>query len=367
MRRVFTMALPVVLASMASGCGDPFGAPTRSSSSSSPELAAVEPQAPKTIFMVVPSFPVNQVELWCIQAQREANTQKTIFRAMGPSEGQPSSNQPEVIRKAIADGASALIVVPGDAPELAQTLADAEAKGVSVVLLGRSIPAPTNSKPFTYIDHEAYVGLAKRIVATTIEDAKKAGRPLDGTVLLVTDQVFDQNSAVRQAALKEAVEAAGLRPVVNVSFNGSTAESAKKAVLEAVKAHPDVVIVLSDEGEGTFGASQARFSLGGEPVFFVGGFAGYRGQINDTLLANESCLVEGRVGEMATLAVHTALKKLKGEPVPERVELPATFRRGTGEIAPAVKPDSKAKAESIKKTIDDAIQSIVPTQPPPKP
>ena len=247
-------------------------------------------------------------------------------------------------------------MVPGDSPELAQSLVEVEAKKVPVVLIGRTIAAPAGAKPFTYVDHEPFEPLAKRIVTTTLGDVKKAGRPMDGTVLLISDKVTDRHSAARQAALKSAVEGAGLHSIVDVTFDSATPGSANAAVLEAVKSHPDVIMALADEGEGILGASAARISLGGQPAFFVGGFAGYRSSLGTIPFQRESCFVEGRVDDLARLAVATALKKLNGEPTQERegrIELGSVFTRGTGDVAEPVKNSGEITPAGINKGFEE--------------
>jgi ABC-type sugar transport system substrate-binding protein len=313
--------------------------------------------------MIFPSLPSGEEEVWAILAHREANSQRAIFRPIAPPPGQSPSAQPELVRKAIADGATALVVVPGDSPDLARALADAESKNVPVVLLGRPIDAPAGSKPFTYVEHEPFGPLAKRIVSTTLGDVKKSGRPMDGTVLLISDKVTDRPSADRLAALKSAVEAEGLTSIVNATFDSATPGSAKAAVLDAVKSHPDVIMALADEGEGILGASTARISLGGQPAFFVGGFAGYRAAIGTIPLQKESCFVDGRVDELARFAVVTALKRLKGESIEGRVDQGSVFYRGAGEIAQPVKYTAKITPEAINKGFDEMMSR--PTSPKP--
>jgi ABC-type sugar transport system substrate-binding protein len=359
--------LAVLSLLMATGCGqDPFGAPARSS----PPVSTEDIQTAKAIYMVIPSRLEGEVEVWGILAQREANDKKAIFRLMGPTPDQPVLNQSEVVRKAVDDGATALIVIPGDSADLAQTLVEIEAKGVPVVLLGRTIAAPAGAKPFTYVDHEPCGPLAKRIVATMLEDLKKAKRPTEGTVLLIMDKSPDPNATARMGTIKTALEGVGLRSVVEVTFDGNVAGDSQAVTLEAVKSHPDVIMAIADEGEGIQGASRARISLGGEPAFFVGGFAGYRKSMNTLAFQTESCYVEGRVDELSRLAVVTALKKLKGEPITQqegRVELPAIFNRGSGQVAAPVQKGGEVTADSINKGLDGLIRRGTPATAPPNP
>ena len=202
-------------------------------------------------------------------AQREANDHQIVFRFMGPPPGQLDMIQADVIPRAIADGASALIVVPGDSPRLAKELwpTPKRKKCRWSCSADRSRVRKDLHRSRAWI-HEPFEASPKRIVATTLEDAKKAGRPPQGTALLLSDKETDQTSADRLAALESAAEAVGLRPVT-ISYDGTTQGSAKAATLAAIKANPDTLIVLADEGEGLVGASSQCTDLpGGHPGRF---------------------------------------------------------------------------------------------------
>jgi ABC-type sugar transport system substrate-binding protein len=318
-----------LLLALSSGCGDPFAPPSRPRPVETNDSIA----SAKSIYYVVPRVPTAELELWGLLAQNEANGKQVIFRVAGPGSAESPALQPESVRKSVADGASALIVVPGDSPELGPALAEAEAKKVPVVLIGRSVPAPPGTKPFTYVDHEPFEVSAGRIVSTILQDLKKAGKPADGTALVLADKEVDDWSSRRVAALEAAAKAAGLRRVEVVSFDGSKRDTAKLAVVEAVKAHPDVAVVLADETNGMRAASEARLEFKGKPAFLVGGYGGYRISAVPLTFPGESCFVEGHFEELARLAVVTALARLRGEPVDERVVQVPTFNRGSGLVA----------------------------------
>ena len=331
------------LAVVAQGCGhDPFSPPKRSTPSPSAEVN--RPSKAVYLAMVTPGPPTDDVQAWSLRAQREANNLQAIFRIMGPTPDESPSAQPDVVRKAVADGASALIVVPGDSTGLGKALAEAEAKGVPVVLLGRAIAAPDGSKPFTVVEHGDFDASARAIVAATLEDAKKAGRPADGTAIVMVDRATDSSSGRRVAALKAAAESSGFRKVVTVPFEPTRDDSAKVAVLEAVKANPEVSVVLADDSESMIGASKARVELQAKPAFFVGGYVDY-GVPKASYLppTRESCFVEGRFVDLASMAVRIAMARLRGEQVEGRTVLASKFARGLGLIA--------SEADLVKKKL----------------
>jgi ABC-type sugar transport system substrate-binding protein len=313
------------LALLVSGCGqDPFSAPSRPK----PVASSGDVESAKSIFFIVPSVPEGDIMVWGYAAQAEANLHQVVFRIMGPSPGDPPDRQPEIIRKAIADGVSALIVVPGESPDLPKALSEAEAKNIPVVLLGGSISTPAGSKPFTVVDHEPFEKSAGRIVATTVEDLKKIGRSAEGAALIVTDRKTDVSSARRVAALKGAASSAGFSPVVMVPIDGSNRDKAKLTVLDAVKSNPNIAIALADNDESMLAAANGRMGRKGDPAFFVGGYTGHATETAGFPFKMESCQVEGRFHDLGRLAVRTLLSRLKGESVPELVAQEPKFTRG---------------------------------------
>ena len=117
------------------------------------------------------------LELWAVWALREANDQHLVFRTMGPGPGESSMSQPEVVKRVLADGASALLVVQGDSPELAQSLADAEAEGRAGRPDRPVDPGPGRLEAipvgFTHAPFPGGVGRSDRVVERRSEDAKK--------------------------------------------------------------------------------------------------------------------------------------------------------------------------------------------------
>lgn len=263
-----------------------------------------------------------------------------------------------------------MIVYPGESPELPKALAEAEAKGVPVILLEKGVAAPEGSKPFTVVEYGPFDSTAKQIVSATIEDLTKAKLPVNGTAIVLADRVVDSTSARRVAALKAAAESAKFKKVVTVEIDGRSEADSKRMVLEAVKANPDVSVVLTDDGEGLVAAATVRSDLRGKPIFFVGGYTDFRSSPISSPPVRESCYVEGRFSELGALAVLTALAKLNGEAVGEHAFLTTKFSKTEGAVSTEENPnpafpeiirnidrpeflkaqeDAKQKAEASKK------------------
>jgi ABC-type sugar transport system substrate-binding protein len=309
------------------GCGkDPFGPPEREEST---ETGSDLKDKGRTIFFVSPRLPDEETIEIAKEAQAEANLQHAIFKIMAPPASDPKLDQVELVKMTLNDDVSGLILMPGESPGLAKILAEAEAKGVPVVLVGRSVPAPEGSKPFTFVDFAPLGESASKVVATTIDDLKKAGRPIEGTVLVLADQATDRNSADRVAALKAAASSAGLTKVVEVPINGKNEAQAKAQASEALKAHPDTMIFLTDDPETMVAAGLVVEERKGQPMIAIGGFVEFTPLKSQIPLNLASCYAQGRYQRLGKLASETLLSKLNGQKVPDRVLLPPLFHQIT--------------------------------------
>jgi ABC-type sugar transport system substrate-binding protein len=308
-----------------SGCGyDPFGPPSR------PNRSVVKDDpADKTrlIYMILKAVPNDETMAWALDAQTEANDNRAVFKVLGPKPDQNSSIQPEIIKRAIDDQASALLVDPGDSPELGKILAEVEASGIPVVLISRSIPAPEGSKPFTVVNHGSFDQPAAKILATTAEAAKKAGRPERGPVLVVSDLVTDRTSAARALALKEAATKAGYAKVIELAIDGPKLDESSKKIREVVDANPDLGVILTDDAESMRAACQVRQELKGKPIISVGGFLDFAPTKVMVPLDKASCAYMGRFSQLGTFATRALLSKMKGETVGPQVSVAPLFKQ----------------------------------------
>ena len=313
------------------GCGgDPFGPPSTPKRGAG---AGSRESETKSIYFVVPGVPEGDVLAWAANAQTEANLRQVVFRVMVAPPGDRTTGQAELVKRALADGASALLVVAGDDPALPKALADAESGGVPVVLIGRSLAAPEGSKPFTTVELGEFEESARKIVGATVDDLKKSKRTVEGTAIVLVNSVADATLARRVEAMKAAASKAGFPKVIPLTIDGSKLEAAKGLLKEAVKANPDVAIFLATDNETLFVAEEVRIALKGSPLVFAGGFTNYTTTIVLVFFMRESAFVEGRFEEMARLGVVTILKKLQGEEVGPVVLQSPKFNRGLGTVS----------------------------------
>jgi ABC-type sugar transport system substrate-binding protein len=334
---------------MVPGCGQDLLAPSPGPGS----IPIAQPESAKTVFMITPGPPDADPEGWVYVAQREANRERLIFRSLGPGPKESPAAEPEVVRRAIADGASALIVVSSDVPGLPEALADAESKKIPVVVIGRPISAPPGSPPFTHVVPKPFDATAEQLVRTALGDAKKAGRPADGTAFLLVDRAGGAFSADRADALKAAATKAGLKVQVidfDLPTESPTAATAAKSILDS----PDVTILLAANDGAMQLATQVRKTLSPRLKVYVAGYASHRNASMPGVYGSESAYVEYRGEELGRLAVEAALGRLGGEEAGRKVEFDPRFRRGLAldsspvtelQLRPSVGGQPKSSAE----------------------
>jgi ABC-type sugar transport system substrate-binding protein len=285
------------------------------------------PETAKTIFMITPGPPNVDPEGWVMVAQREANRERVIFRSLGPGPNESSAAEPELVRRAVGDGATALIVVASDAPGLPEALAEAESKQVPVVVIGRPITAPAGSPPFTYVAPKPFEETAEKLVQTALGDAKKAGLPADGTAVILVDRGGGAFLVERAAALEAAATKAGLK-VRLVEFDPPAESPSATEAVRTIVESLDLTILLAVDETAMQLASQARKTLSPRRKVFVAGYVSGANATQPGVFGSESAFVEYRSQEMGRLAVQAVLERLGGEQPGRKVELDPGFRRG---------------------------------------
>jgi ABC-type sugar transport system substrate-binding protein len=307
---------------LVSGCGTDFMAPPPN-----PSSPIAVPETARTIFMVMPVPPEADTEGWSVVAQREANNERVIFRSLGPGPDESSTAEPALVRRAVDDGASALIVVASDAPGLAEAMAEAESKKVPVVVIGRPITAPPGSPPFTNVAPRSFDPTAEQLVRAALADAKKAGHGADGTASILVDRAGGAFTVDRAAALEAAATKAGLK-VRLVGFEPPADSPSAAEAMRTILGTLDLTILLAADDQAMQMATSARKTLAPRLKVFVAGYASHRNAMMPGVYGSESAFVEYRSEEMGRLAVQAALDRLRGEEPGRKVEFDSRFRRG---------------------------------------
>lgn len=289
----------------------------------------------KVVFMILPASPDKDPVMltWATAGQAEAAERRAIFRVVNPDLDSPATWQEVAIRRAIEEGASALVVVPQDPRAIAPVLSEAESRGVAVVTLGAS-SADAPQLPGTAVVPERFAGSADRLVEAAVADARANGATAEPSAVILIAEGGDRFSGERVEALQAAAKRAGLSRVESLRFEVKGQADGRMEGLKALKRylgdHPETSIVLAEGDEAMAAASRLRSESAAEKPIFVAGYMGFLGQTNpDTLLGN-SAFVEGQLDRLARLAVQTALAKAEGEPIDTSVVMPTPLNRSLG-------------------------------------
>src|SRR5208337_3853196 len=205
--------------------------------------------------------------------RRETGLKKCAFRLVSPQDNEPMSpgQFASEIRTAANRSTGALILEPVDVPEVREALREAESRGLGILLLDSPLPATSPGKPYPFVTFKGFAEAAKQLVETMADDARVLHLPADGT-LVVENRDKDFYSRDRLESITSALKAAG-RAYDIVSFDGEEKEAAK-LVLEYLKTHPKLTVILADHDFGVAGAFNAReqWRKTSKNMFAIGGY-----------------------------------------------------------------------------------------------
>ena len=222
------------------------------------------------------------------------------------------------IRAAANRSTGAVILDPVDAPEVRAALNEAEAKGLGIVLLDSPVPATSPGKPYPVVSFSGFDEAAKQLVQSTIEDAKAARLPADGTTLVIENTHKDLYSKDRLESLTSALKAAGVA-FETMTLDGEQ-KTAKVVVQDYLKNHPKVTTILADHESGVTAAYDARqeWIKTHKNTYVVGGYFACDARLNPPLKNNVQGLIDRNVEGYARKALQVALDLMDGKPVSDR-------------------------------------------------
>jgi D-xylose transport system substrate-binding protein len=326
-----TASLLLGLIASVVGCAPATSGPAASASFDQPIAA---PGAAKTtrIVLILPAESTEEHRVWEQVARTEAGLATAIFELRRPESGEPATRQGELVREAAGRGASALIVVAENAQAIAPALAEARDRGVPIVLLDRPVDVP--GRPLPLVTCPPFDASARALVKAAMEEAKAWQLSPQGPALILVNSRGDAHTEARVAALKAALEDAGVTQLDAVHFGFGVprplVSQVEKTVVDACEAHPELAMVLADDDLGITGAEIARESLGSKGRFALVGFTA--NPKNRDLVRVRACaaLVDVNVVGIARQAVRTALQLIRGETVGDRIEVPFQTHRAAG-------------------------------------
>jgi ABC-type sugar transport system substrate-binding protein len=309
------------------GCdSDSFMPPPKAGKRASTAISPAAPQQSKEIILVLPAEDNPDIQLYDAVCRLEAGNLRVIFQAVRPSPGDPKGKQAELIKKAVANGAGAMVVVADGSDETVLALAAVDQKKTPIVLLGRPVEAPKSGPPYTLVTFPPFTASAKKLVDAVVEDAKKLGAPADGTALFLVDIAPDETSAERGDALKEALKAVKI-PISATVTSTENASDAQKASTAALKADPKISIVVADDETGITLGPAIRKESKSKTYLPIGGYVQPRSSPSPVVTGQASIVAERSVETLARKAIRVALERAEGKTVPERLEVEINIRR----------------------------------------
>jgi ribose transport system substrate-binding protein len=313
------------------GCdsGEPAApsAPTRpleatAADGTSAEAGTSAPAEAKAMVMVFPGKPHMYEEIWERTARAEASGRKVRLDTLRPEPGDPPSKQADLIRRALADRPSALVVLADEDPAaVAPAVEEARDQGVPVVLLER--PVPVRGKPVHLVTFGPIREATRAMVKAGLETIKAGGQPADSPILVLAHEAADSYVESRLAELLAALKDAGGNVLPTMTYRGNVPE-ATQAILSALEAHPKLALVFALDDRAISGGTTVRY--GHRPELLLAGFAVERKTME--LVAANQCLglVDINAPALARRAIEVALDLAQGKSHPERVELEVRFR-----------------------------------------
>jgi ABC-type sugar transport system substrate-binding protein len=311
------------LAATLAGCDSGSFVPPPPPELSTPTEASSEVSA-KIVELVLTSSDTPDRRMWAQAVRLDAGLARLGFRLSALAPKDPPARQAELIRDAVARGASALIVEPAEAPEVARALDQVRAAGTPVVLLDRSISVSGQAPPV--VEPAPVADSARKLVEAAVADARDAKRLEGARALVVVPRQADVHTGEIRDAFQEALRGAKVSQVETLEFDG-TVDGATQGIRARVQADPKIAIVLAATSEGLSGAIDAKEKLGEKPVILVAGYSEMAAHSRDLVFESCAAVADLNVLRLARQAFQAAQALLEGKSVPERTEVPTAFRR----------------------------------------
>ncbi|MDG3008012.1 sugar ABC transporter substrate-binding protein [Paludisphaera mucosa] len=262
-----------------------------------------------------------ELEVARAAARIQAGLETVLVRTAETPADAPAGRQAELVREAIRrDPPAVIIEVPGQPDaELARAAGEARAKGILVVALGRPLGESAGGPGREIVVAPKPFGeSAARIVQVAARNAVTGKTdPKAGAVILVHEP-SDPLVGDRVAALKEALQAAGVGEVGEVRFSGE-AKDVEPGLHEYLAAHPKATLVLATDAAGVAGA---QTSIKPDRPYVVAGYSDDESACKALTNAGEYAAIGVYVADrLFRKGVNVAAHVLRGDTVADRVEI----------------------------------------------
>ena len=301
-------------------------------------------------------------------ARAQAGIDKARLRIAVPGEspsgqGQSaatSTDQAALVREAIARHPQALIVEPAEPaePDLARAVREARAAKIPVVLLGRPLSAASGSDakpasppqaPEILVAATPFADSAKQLVAAAIRNAKNAKLKPEGGALILVNTAADFLVPDRLAAIRAALQAAGITAIEELRF-ARDVQAAHTLLVQRLRADAKPVLVFSTDSQGTSAANQTIGEIVEERPFIQAGYNSDDSQSRMVAMGEFAALAEYAPTRLIRKGISTAVAVAQGREVPSRVEVPVVMHVSPEKsAAPGIQAQMRKQMESKKK------------------
>jgi ABC-type sugar transport system substrate-binding protein len=287
-------------------------------------------------------------------ARTQAGLERIKLRITMLGEQDVSAQQAELVREALARKPLALIIEPADPGDkrLAQAVSEAEAAGVPVIFLFRSVaafdgqpPAPAakatriassaasepnapaaeksaGSAPVSVLAAPDFGPSAKQMVASAMRNVKNAGLdPRSGAIVFI-NTASDPFILDRAAAIRQALKDAGISAVDEVEFIYRPIP-VQKIFAERLRGNPKAVMVFALDSLCLTSvrplSNQPEFE---KHPFVLAGYAMDDSAAPAVAAGQLAAMAEFSIIRMVRKAITTAAAVAAGKEVPPRIDVP---------------------------------------------
>jgi len=274
-----------------------------------------------------------------------AGHEHAMLQIERPEQGAPSSRQVELIEKAVADGSTAIIVLPQDPKTVGPALEAARERGISVVVL--DLPVKAAGEPFTLVTQPPIAESARPMIDAVLAGVKKAKLSPQGPAVLVVNRDSAETVAeARTEGMRKALHDAGISDVSVVQYvqhsaaneaeHAASNEEFYRAMLDRTP-RPSMVFAMDDAGIMALSQAKRADIEHNLKAPILGGLASKKIglELNGSNLM--ASVVDMRTRPLLEQAILTAIKLFRGESIesPIRVARPVRIKPDLREALPA--------------------------------
>jgi ABC-type sugar transport system substrate-binding protein len=238
-----------------------------------------------------------------------------MFQLDRPEKGASATRQAELIEKAVADGASAILILPQDPKTVAPALEAARERGVSVVVLNH--PVEGAGGPFTLVTQPPIEESARTMIDGVLAGVKKSKLSQRGPAVLVVNRESPSSvTDARTEGLSKALKAAGVSEVVVLDFEmkGITDQELYRRALDR-SPRPSMILATDDTGLTVLAdvrRSDAEHNLNA-PI--LGGLGSTKASFSAVRGGQIASVVDMRAQPLVEQAMRIAIAQFRGESI----------------------------------------------------